>query len=291
MSPQYRPYFADANTIVYVMRAILFALACCVAVSTGHGWMPDPEGGQIQPDVRIQEQIGRTVAAFVAIDRGMGARKAFGELETLDNLCPNEVELIRQLIYFKSRATEGAPVRQMFFYLGYSKREFADALVPYFDSTDARLRDEVRVFLRHLDGHALVEEAELFEHYLPHFSEMDNPPIALAESMYDIAPHHAMVRLTRRFATDPEDVRQIKWSDHVCRDYLWRTKNGFTEKANDLRDECLAELSSLSERPQWWVRLYVAEIIRKHRELRTPELLELLSKDESTVVKKSLARF
>jgi hypothetical protein len=51
-----------------------------------------------------------------------------------------------------------------------------------------------------------------------------------------------------------------------------------------LLPEAREQLAKLSEHREWWVRLYVAEIMRRHRELRLPDVLQKLSSDEHALV-------
>jgi hypothetical protein len=54
-----------------------------------------------------------------------------------------------------------------------------------------------------------------------------------------------------------------------------------------LLPEAKEQLAKLAEHDQWWVRRYVAEIMRRHRELRLPEILAKLSRDENVLVSKA----
>jgi hypothetical protein len=54
-----------------------------------------------------------------------------------------------------------------------------------------------------------------------------------------------------------------------------------------LLPEAKAQLAKLANHDEWWVRLYVAEIMRRHRELRVVEILEKLAGDSNSLVSKA----
>jgi hypothetical protein len=47
----------------------------------------------------------------------------------------------------------------------------------------------------------------------------------------------------------------------------------------------------MSRHGTWWVRLYVAQILRQYAELRTPELIERLKTDEHDLVRRAILEF
>ena len=44
----------------------------------------------------------------------------------------------------------------------------------------------------------------------------------------------------------------------------------------------------MSRHGTWWVRLYVAEILRQYAQFRTPELIERLKADEHELVRRAI---
>jgi hypothetical protein len=83
------------------------------------------------------------------------------------------------------------------------------------------------------------------------------------------------------------DRNEIVLAEHVVSNAIWLNKNGFDERYQTAFPEAMKLLAKLTEHEQWWVRLYVAEIMRQHRELRQPEVLEKLSLDSNELVGKA----
>lgn len=48
----------------------------------------------------------------------------------------------------------------------------------------------------------------------------------------------------------------------------------------EAKPAAIEQLEKLAEHAQWWVRLYVLEVLRQHSELQSPEVRERLRKDE-----------
>ena len=90
-------------------------------------------------------------------------------------------------------------------------------------------------------------------------------------------------RLLRRTRETSEDVI---WAEHVVSDYLWKKEHRFL-KGQQPEAEALKQLDSLSNRPEWWVRYYVAEILQQHRhsKLYNSEIMERLQKDDHPLVR------
>ena len=69
---------------------------------------------------------------------------------------------------------------------------------------------------------------------------------------------------------EPMSLRAFFWGRHVVEDALWKEDKGFDKAAADARPAAIEQLDLLSKRKEWWARLYVAEIIRQHKELARP---------------------
>jgi hypothetical protein len=68
---------------------------------------------------------------------------------------------------------------------------------------------------------------------------------------------------------------------------IWLRRNGFVDKFQEALPEAQERLAELSDREEWWVRLYVVEIMRRHREFRQVAVLDKLSDDSSSCVRKA----
>jgi hypothetical protein len=81
------------------------------------------------------------------------------------------------------------------------------------------------------------------------------------------------------------DTRAIRLAERIIGNTI-RLK-GFDEHFQRALPEAQQELKKLAEHDQWWARLYVAEIMRRHRELRDPRVLDKLRDDDNELVGKA----
>jgi hypothetical protein len=78
--------------------------------------------------------------------------------------------------------------------------------------------------------------------------------------------------------------RDIELAEHIVSNAIWLQKNGFNDRFQAVLPEATDDLTKLAKHDQWWARLYVAEIMRQHRELRLPDVLQQLSTDSNELV-------
>jgi hypothetical protein len=78
--------------------------------------------------------------------------------------------------------------------------------------------------------------------------------------------------------------REIELAAHIVSNAIWLNQNKFDEQFQKALPEATDELTKLAKQDQWWARLYVAEIMRQHRELRQPDVLQQLSTDSNGLV-------
>jgi hypothetical protein len=78
---------------------------------------------------------------------------------------------------------------------------------------------------------------------------------------------------------------QVVWLD--VGDYMGRMEYSFPIREGK-RQQVELHLKALVQNPRWWVRLYVAEILRQRPELREPHLVAALLDDENPLVRKAM---
>jgi hypothetical protein len=72
-------------------------------------------------------------------------------------------------------------------------------------------------------------------------------------------------------------------AEHVVSNAIWLKENGFAERFQATLPEAVEELKNLAK-GEWWARLYVAEIMRQHPELRESNVLRQLATDTDELV-------
>lgn len=147
-----------------------------------------------------------------------------------------------------------------------SRDALIDAVLPYIETQDTLLRQQVRSALRWIDQTTgSKKDFTGYESYLQ--ARKDDPPHALVKYMYDRAPQAAVLSMSR----------------------IYGNKAVETEVADKLKGDPKAALQALADRPEWWARLYVAETMKKQPQLRDPAILKKLDKDDHPLVKAKVA--
>ena len=94
-------------------------------------------------------------------------------------------------------------------------------------------------------------------------------------------------QLEERRQARSRDKREIRLAEHIVSNAIWLKENEFSERFQKTLPEAASELAKLAQHKEWWVRLYVAWIMRQHRELRQPDVLQQLGEDSNALVSKT----
>jgi len=244
----------------------------------------------LKPDPAIQLQVRRVLN----LQRG---DDFFKELEALEKSAGRKHErLVPQLLYYSVYGTdakgqhdlkEAMAFDRLVDHLDISPTAIAVALVPYLEIADPKLHEAVREAFREIGySHfqALVEGA---------VAQGAPPPTSLVRYMYERNPGQALLTLARTSLLPwnregwKEKRRSLLWAEHVVSDVLWKHEHEFLDKRK-VEPQASAELERLAKDDAWWVRLYVAEIMRQHPAFRTPELVSRLKDDPHTLVREAM---
>ncbi len=87
--------------------------------------------------------------------------------------------------------------------------------------------------------------------------------------------------------TRQNERREILLAEHIVSNAIWLNENGFAERFQKALPDAADELARLAKHDEWWVRLYVASIMRRHRELRAPAIVQQLTADSNELVSKA----
>jgi len=113
------------------------------------------------------------------------------------------------------------------------------------------------------------------------------PPKRFSMLLCASSPRRALLALDAAYS-NPDRHREIIWADHVVADAIWKDENKFltTNETN----AASAQLQKLRTSDEWWVRLYVVEIMNKHEFLRDERVLESLRRDKHESVRRAARR-
>ena len=239
------------------------------------------EDASFKPDVRIQEWIKHAVTLNTQDE-------ITNEISRIRTEGYGVQDLLRQTLYFQASSRRlyttgkipGTEVENnvlvadglMALLLDWdraknsltpkSRDELIDAVLPYLETEDAALRQQAKSALRWVDQTTgSKKDFTGYESYLKAIK--DHPSETLIAYMYVCDPQAAVLSMSR----------------------VYGDKGAETELADKLKGDPKFALQSLSDRPEWWARLYVAETMEKHPELRDPAILKKLEKDDNPLVK------
>jgi len=284
-----------------------------------------PRADSIQPDAEIQTLIDRYIQTpawtpeyyqqLIAL-REVQLRKS-GAIRRPDRNSPpappareGETQLIRQAAYYAKRGPsfDEAPnprdedvlvrtaLNSITHDLGIPEVRVIVALLPYIETRDDRLRKFIRHDVLGGDGKDSAFEQDkkdpkllaLFL-YLRLEGRMQSPQRwPVIQIAFWKAPTASLMYYvqTESRLQNRDKMNVILWAQHTVDDVLWKQQLHFG-KPGDLRT-AIDELDKLSRFDEWWVKLYVAEIVRRHEELRDEKILERLRKDSNELVAKAV---
>jgi len=258
------------------MRAIALIFLLAVNVRTASA---GNEARDIQPTPSVQDALHSYEVAKADQEWRQKTRPAF---EKAMKLCGNNRQtLLLQAIYYSAQAGPGQERRAnmdvaVAMKLGFSKKELLECLIPYGDSEDSKVQASIYRYL--LGPQLTIEEIDGII-----ASNKEHPPRYLIESYYS-DPSWGLRRMVRIYSNETTNAEQVLQLEQVTTELLQLAqKHGLD---SDQRAQAVANLQKLGDHSEWWVRLYVAAVMRREKAFRDQKLLKKLLKDDYTLVRK-----
>jgi hypothetical protein len=198
--------------------------------------------------------------------------------------------LVQQLTLFASgaKSTRSAMlVGAVILDFKMSDADVVEALIPLMATDDPKLQKQIKGTLAEYEDQSASRPPD-FSTYRAiiekEIREGRDAPAGLVRHMYDVDPGVALLTMMRASQMQkPEELREVLWAEHVVSDSIWKKTHGFVER--DTVDPLVSEqLERLAGHTEWWARLYVPTIMKRHPTLQSADLLEKLSKDPDTSV-------
>ena len=241
------------------------------------------------PDAAVQSLIAEFAAAETAAQQAAAADALAGVKLATPQM------LLAQLVYYASRARDtrsamapGLLMRR----LDYSDDVVAAAVVPLLDFDDAELRGTAQSVLGGLERRAVGRRPDFSIYRGLIAADLRigvEPPAALVRYLYDSDAGEALLTMMRAHDTrDPAEMRELIWTEHVVAESLWKQRNGFLRRG-EFEPAAARQLGRLATNDAWWVRLYVAEIMRQQPNLRDARTVEQLKHDRHALVREVMA--
>ena len=299
------------------------AVAICVTGVAKEAWGKEV---QVQTDPAIQESLSEIVDALDASSLAPKASiEALQEIEELKVSVGEGGDIIEQLAVYAAAPGEQQPLMALAILqlLDFPPRIVIPSLVPYLDDENVKVRSFARDWFQGHDNGGANETKlkpvnfEDYADYVRTVRKAENVPAAFVQYLYDRSPNRAFLIFARAerqseavkgleairkkmeqqrgvnvLAELPQpragiEKNELLLAEHMISHAIWLKKYYFHERFPQASKRAKDHLSSLAQHDKWWARLYVAEIMRRHRELRQADVLEKLSKDTNALVRKS----
>jgi hypothetical protein len=228
------------------------------------------------------------------------ALDALDELREIRNDDPEM--LVQQLLYYSAHADHLAgsmvvaivdcPLRISKSVIVRAVMPHIEYLYPQDDIADTKpmtaLRGGMRMLLEFVnDAHGEEEPDYKFYKSWIRNHEADSSP-NLVRYMYDKASGAALLTMSQVYSEEKDEHSHLVWSDHVISDAIWKKEHSFEEAFQQAKSKAVEQLEKLVQQEQWWARLYAAEILHRHPEFRTPEMMQRLQNDEHNLVRQAI---
>jgi hypothetical protein len=268
--------------------------ACAVALLLVTAVVPAadaPAGGKlrIDPDPAIQSAI---------IEAGHATDKAAFDIQVHRLNEMSRVDLPRfvaqimlySAIHSKDAATKPL-VGRILKQLDLQRESVVAALVPHLDNAAPAIVKNTRELLAGYEDRSVTRGPDFSAYRAIIEADVQagrEPQTSLVGFMFESDPGAALRTMVRSMQLrKPDEIKPILWGEHLVAELLWKRQYGFV-KPTDVDAAAVEQVEKLSRHNYWWVRLYVAAIIKTHPELGTRELMNRLAADANACVRSAI---
>lgn len=283
-------------------------LLVCFGAYKPYIWAADDRA--IKPDLRLQVEFNNIASS----EKGEGALS--NDISKLKEEKKSTEYILQQIVYFRANAKKmylekkvtsiqmdrvtGTSYNILKGFIDWdansrklssiSANSIIEAVVPYLETKDIELKKQL-LWLLNLIDYRGVQKVDYSEYEIYIKSKKDNLPQTLIQYMYEKLPGEALLTLMRIYMKEPESREFITQAEQIVDNDIRKRFFCPVEKRDKVGAEAEKALNDLSKNDQWWVRLYVAEIVGREPVLRSPEILDRLRKDTNPLVHDTLKRF
>jgi len=279
-----------------------------------------------QAEPAIQERIGRVFDALENSTHALRNNisiEARREIENLKDSVADKGEIVKQLAVYAAAPGEQQPLIALAILqlLDLPPSFVIPSLAPHLSDDNIKVRSFARDWFQAHDN-AGADETKLkpvnfedYAHYVRKARQNENVPTAFIQYLYERSPNRAFLVFVR---TDQQsdavkglkairkkmeqqganleglprpragvEKNELLLAEHTISNAIWLRKHYYHERFPAASQLAKQELYKLAERNEWWVRLYVAEIMLRNRELRLADVLDRLSRDSNALVSKA----
>jgi len=179
-----------------------------------------------------------------------------------------------------------------------SAQDLIRAVFPYLDTEDTELKSQLYRMLKMVDLnvsgkqiHPKYSEYPVDYTEYKKFIETSKEKIEpLIQYMYERAPGDALITLSQVYIKDPDEREKIINEEKIIREDFQKRYSGSLESRHSVSEQAKKAINQLSMYPQWWIQLYVAEIIYREPRFKDSQILERIKSTNHPLVLKSLGK-
>jgi hypothetical protein len=279
------------------VAAVVFVASCstmCFAQDVGI------EALLKQAEEPIQQQLRLVVEALAPSNQASLRER----IANLHDSVADKNEIVKQIAVYAASPGEGQPLLALGLLqtLELPPSVVIRGLAPYLDAENKNLRSFVRDWFQGHDnaGPTSSQQAPVnYQDYYAYVRERMNAkqeiPAPFVDYVFERSPGEAVLifnkadRLGGALARlQGENIPQedVALAERVVSNAIWFKQHRHKDRLQAALPDAKSELLKLGSHEQWWARRYVAEIMRRHPELRQDDVLQKLRKDSEESVSK-----
>ncbi len=282
-------------------RTFVLAVACSMLVGCGSSRKDDQKKTELPPPPKVERRekaenkVREQIAAVLAAAGEEQFYKRVGELfERARELGWSRTQLVGAIIDYSTQISGGEELgryNRMLTNLDIPRPEIVSAAAGTLDIAQGTAADAGRNLLRYAAPPDPRGRKD-FSHFKPYLEAHASPaPAKLVLWMYEYDSAAAMWEMRDVYGANmsADDFRGLSAGEHVVSEILFRQQAGLIAP-DQLDQPAVEQLARLAQYRQWWVRLYVANVLLKHPQFRKPQVLDLLKNDTDDLVKQTTSR-
>lgn len=272
------------------IAATAIPLALCSLCSADDA---DIEALLKQSEEPLQKQLVLIAEALT----GSGEASLGDRLAALHDATSDKGEIVKQIAIFAAGPGEGQPVLALGILqtLELPPSVVIRTLAPYLDASNKKVRSFVRDWFQSHDNAGPTSSRSKPLNYGDYFGYVrakmaahETVPAAFVDYMFERSPGEALLVFDKadrlRSVTRGAEGRNprgnpIALAEHVVSNAIWYKRHGYAQRFQGSLPDAENELRKLAAHEEWWVRLYVVQIMRLHPEFREPAVLARLTTD------------
>jgi hypothetical protein len=249
----------------------------------------------IKADQRIQAKLEQLISSIQLDEKKELTRERLRAVAKELKTSYNDADLIPQIVLYEATAKKeqtaiATNLLLLQFIEDLGRSRIMGILSPFLSTDNERIKTRLYEIMNYCcEGRPTIDFNRIFSMMRAKGGAI---PDGLVAYMYDRSPGEAMLGYMRYYnieRSNPER-QNLLLAEREVGNTLWKHQFLLLEH-HKVEPSAMVESEKLSRHKEWWVRLYVAEIMRQHKGFRQPETIERLKKDKHPLVRETIAGF